>query len=536
MRERHVVVVGSGGAGMAAAASAALAGANVTVLESQAAIGGTTAISGGAVWMPATRWQAECGIADTPSEGLRYLERIALGDADPALAHVYVTEGPGVFEAIERDTRLAWHHMSGFPDYHPEHEGGNADGRGLEIMPVELSDEVRELIRPDPYRVPPARIAEAGAGEPDPRELRRRIEGGILARGPGLIGGLASAVLDHGGAIRTGVRVQKLILEDGTVTGVEVDSEAILGAVVIATGGFERNPELVRRFLRGPVLAPASPPGNQGDGLTMGMAAGAAIGNMSEAWWCPAMEDLGEQIDGAPFFRMMFTDCAHPGGILVDGRGRRFVNEAANYNDLGRAFHGFDAGWYDFPAARAWLVFDETRRSERGFVGDTVWSISPAGQDRPETTTDRDERPPVWMKSADTIGELAEEIGVSAEGLSATITEYNTAVKAGVDFAFGRGSFIYDRFSQGGMGLRGVERAPFHAIRVLPGALGTKGGLKIDGDGRVLRLNATSEIPGLYAAGNASANPFGLAYPGPGATVGPAVVFGWRAGSAAAAD
>jgi succinate dehydrogenase/fumarate reductase flavoprotein subunit len=290
----------------------------------------------------------------------------------------------------------------------------------------------------------------------------------------------------------------------------------------------------VRSYLRGPLLAPASPPGNQGDGLIMGIAAGAAVGNMSEAWWCPSMESLGEEIDGAPFFRMMFTDCAHPGGILVDGRGRRFANEASNYSDLGRAFHLFDAGSYDFPATRAWLVFDATRRAERGFVGDTVWSISPTDGSQVSVVPGPNDPTPDWMRSAATLEGLAEQMGVPAGALRQTVDGYNASVASGADKAFGRGSYIYDRFSQGGVGLRAVERAPYNAIRVLPGALGTKGGLKIDADGRVLRSGSTDTITGLYAAGNASANPFGCAYPGPGATVGPAVVFGWRAGRAAA--
>lgn len=533
MSGKHVIVVGSGGAGMAAAASAALAAASVTVLESQAKIGGTTAISGGAVWLPATKWQAKQGVEDTPEEGIAHLDAGGRGDYDAELSHAYVTHGNGVLEAIEEHTPLRWHHMTGFPDYHSELPGGKAQGRGLEVAPIELSSEVKALIREDPYDIPPTRIGEAAAGQPTDEELADRVRRGMVARGPGLIGGLTAVALEHGAEIRTGVRVRDLIIDGDSVVGVKLDGEELEGSVILASGGFERSEALVKHFIRGPLMAPAGPPGNRGDGLLMAMSAGAALGNMSEAWWAPSMEWLGDEIDGEQFFRIMFTDCAHPGGVLIDAYGRRFVNEATNYSDLGRGFHEFDAGNMEFPAAPAWLVFDETRRLERGFVGDTVWTITPGEEQQPAGRAATDPLPS-WMQSADTLAGLAEEIGVPGGRLQASVERFNADVPSGVDREFGRGSFIYDKFSQGGAGLRALTDAPFHAIRVLPGALGTKGGPKTDAKGRVLRQRDGEPVPGLYAAGNAAASPFGMAYPGPGATVGPAVVFGWLAARDAA--
>ena len=221
------------------------------------------------------------------------------------------------------------------------------------------------------------------------------------------------------------------------VTGVGTEAgESFSGNVVVASGGFERNPALVSTFLRQPVDAPAGPPTNIGDGLLMGMAVGAKLGNMSEAWWSPAIQVPTETIDGAPFFRMIFTDCAQSGGILVNGYGRRFVNEATNYNDLGRSLHGFDAAAYRHTPT--WLIFDSRRLEQRGFGGDPVRGAEDGGAPA--------ERP-AWIASAASIEELAEAIGVSPRQLSETVDRFNAQARAGADLDFGR-SRIYIRSIQ----------------------------------------------------------------------------------------
>jgi succinate dehydrogenase/fumarate reductase flavoprotein subunit len=248
------------------------------------------------------------------------------------------------------------------------------------------------------------------------------------------------------------------------------------------------------------------------------MAAGAALGNMSEAWWCPAMQLPGETIDGATFYRMLFLDCAKPGGVLVDSRGRRFVDEAANYNDLGRALHDFDAANYEFPRVPSWLVFDSARHASHRLGFRTL------GHDDLE-----------WLPHASTLERLAGDIGLPPDALQETVERFNDQAATGVDEDYGRGSYVWDRFSSETSELRGVTEPPFYAVRVLPGCLGTKGGLRTNEQGQVLHVQDGTPIPGLFAAGNAAANPFGCAYPGPGATVGPALVFGWLAGKTAAA-
>jgi 3-oxosteroid 1-dehydrogenase len=519
---RRVVVVGSGAAGLTAAVAAAQRGAGVTLLESAPTIGGTTAYSGGGIWVPNNPAATAAGIDDSVEDALAYLRSLDLGDTDPGLAETYVRQGARVVRAVEQATALRWHHLVQFPDYHAELPGGRREGRSLEVDPLRLAPDVLRMIRPDPYAAPPITIVEADTDPPDGAEIARRRREGVVVKGRALVGGLLTSLRERGGSVRTGARARRLLTDPaGNVVGVEAGGEELPGSVVIATGGFERDPALVRAFLRGPMLAPASPPTNRGDGLRLGMTVGAGLGNMSEAWWCPALAVPGETLDAAPFYRMLFRDRGKPGGIIVDGRGERFANEATNYNDFGRALHAFDPARYCFPRIPSWLVFDAARRH-----GDVLGPLETDGAD------------PAWLIRAGTLAELAARIGVPAAALEATVARYNRCTTTGSDPDFGRGAFAWDWYSSGRLDplaqLRPLTEAPFYAVEVLPGCLGTKGGLKTDGQGRVQRADGRGPIEGLFAAGNAAANPFGCAYPGGGATIGPALVFGWLAGEAAA--
>ncbi len=271
------------------------------------------------------------------------------------------------------------------------------------------------------------------------------------------------------------------------------------------------------------MTAPVGAPGAEGDGLRMAIAFGAALGNMSEAWWCPAMRVPDETIDGAEMYRLVLTERARPHCLIVDRDGRRFGNEAQNYNDVGRSLHAFDAGGYRHPRVPSWLVFDARYRRRYHF-----------GPVRRDTET------PGWMYQAAELGELAAKIGVPAEALVDTVERFNGLVAGGTDTDHGRGDHIYDRFvgdpDAEHPTLGTLAEPPFFAVRILPGCLGTKGGPRTDADGRVLRADGSGPIGKLYAAGNAAASPFGMAYPGAGGTIGPALVFGRRAGRAAARE
>jgi hypothetical protein len=241
-----------------------------------------------------------------------------------------------------------------------------------------------------------------------------------------------------------------------------------------------------------------------------------ALGSMSEAWWCPAIGIPGETIDGAPMFRLILTERARPGTLMVDGRGRRFANEAQNYNDFGRGLQNFDAPSFSFPHVPAWMVFDADYRASN--------RIGPLGRRDPD---------PDWIVRADTLGALGRTLDLPDGALERTVERFNEHAARGEDPDFGRGSYPYDRFI-GELGPLGG--GPYYALRVVPGCLGTKGGPRTDADGRVLAVADGTPIDGLYAAGNAAASPYGMAYPGAGGTLGPALVFGVRAGRAAAED
>ena len=517
-RQRHVIVLGSGAAGMAASLAAATRGARVTVLERSSWLGGTTAISGGGIWVPANPWAAAAGVADDIDSGLRYLDGLRLGDVDAEVGQAYVREAVGIARSLEDRVGIHWQHLVGMSDYHCELPGGSRGGRSLEIAPMQVSDEANARVRADPYCTPPWTINEESSAveRPDDRELIRRTNARVLTRGRGLIAALYDAARPFDPDVRTEVGSFSLATSGREVVGVDVGTEELRGSVVVATGGFERDPQLVATFLRGPVLAPAGPPSNNGHGLRMGMSAGAALGNMSEAWWCAAVHVPGEQIDGAPFYRMIFLDLAKPGGIVVDRHGRRFGNEATNYNDFGRSLLELDGADFEHARIPSWLVFDAERH--RRFPLAFMSAPTPDGD---------------WLVSAGSLNELASRIDVPGAELSSTVRRFNANATLGTD-AFGRGSYIWDRFSSGGGELRPLGGPPYYAARLLPGCLGTKGGLRTDEHGRVLAADGSGVIPGLFAAGNAAANPFGCAYPGPGSTIGPAVVFGSLAGEAAA--
>jgi hypothetical protein len=494
---RSVAVIGSGAAGLSAALAAANGGARVTVYERGDRLGGTTALSGANAWLPAHEGLPD----DSPEQAASYLRALAVGDYDEELIDVFAREAGPTAARLQRDTPIGLQSIP-YCDYHAEFDGGRATGgRTLEPIPFDPSPEVSAMVRSAPNITGPITYLELASGDIDREALARRRERGTLTLGRALVAGLLTACLDAGVQIRAGTRVRQLPEAD---------------AVVVASGGFERDPQLVKTFLRGPMLAPVGAPGATGDGLRMAIAAGAALGTMSEAWWCPAISIPGEEIDGVPMHRLILTERARPGSLMVNRRGKRFVDEAQNYNDLGRALHDFDPARYTFCNVPAFLVCDsEYRRRYR--LG-------------PLSRRDAD---PSWLAVGETLAALAEAIGVPAGTLEATVERFNDHAAAGQDPDFGRGSYAYDQFI-GELGPLGD--GPYYAVRVLPGCLSTKGGARTDAHGRVRSAANGLPIPGLYAAGNASASFLGLAYPGAGGTLGPALTFGLRAGDAAAGD
>ena len=515
-----VIVVGSGAAGFAAAIAAAHSGAQVTLLESTATVGGTTAMSGGVAWIPGGPRTRALGFDDDREHALTYLRGLALGDFDDELVTRFVDRGPDVLDAIERTTPIRWRALA-YPDYHAPRPGGCEGGRSFEPDPIALPPQHEGLVRrPASWRVR-ATQDELIRVTFDREVGVQRERDGIQTMGRALSAGQLLGALDAGVHVHVSRPVVRLHIVDGRVEGVETSDGVLLGRVVLASGGFERDERLRVTFLRAPVTGLTGCPGAHGDGLRMAMSVGAELGNMNEAWWAPTIRLPDASVDGAPLDFLLLSERGRPGTLMVDRDGRRFCNEAQNYNDVGRALHAFDPSGFRFARDPAWLIVDESYR-ERFPIGPVLPGEAGAAD---------------WVH-ADSVKELALGMDVDPDTLELTMERYSRAAADGQDPDFGRGDSAYDRFvgdrSAAHPNLRPLE-GRLTAVPVHAGTLGTKGGPRTDTDGRV-RHQDGGVVPGLYAAGNAAASPFGLLYPGAGGTIGQALVFGHLAGLAAAQD
>ena len=527
-----VAVLGSGAAGLVAAIAAADEGADVAVFEKSELIGGTSAISGGIIWMPNNHLQTDAGIADSRADALAYLDSLALGQIDSDLAATFVDTGPAMLAYLAERTPCSFHLLAEYPDYHPEHPGGLPDGgRSIDNGLFAFTELGEWADRVRCNRVNPVMLSETplgGATEMPPAELiASRVAARENGMGLGLVGALLKACLDRGVRVHVGAPAEQLTVEGGAVAGARLRTadgplNVAAGKVVLATGGFEWNDELCRTFLRGPMTAPAGSPDNTGDGLVMAMNVGARLGNMRNAWWVPVTQAEGNEQWGSPRPHLVLLERTRPGSIMVNRTARRFCNEAGNYNAMGGVFHQFDPAAFDYPNLPAWMVFDHRHK-----LAYDVGSCR-AGPDVAD-----------WITSAPTLHELADLLGLDGDTLQATVDRFNEHAVHGADPDFGRGESAYDTFngdrSKPGVAatLGPLDHGPFYAIPIESGSLGTNGGPKTDTRCRVLSL-AGGVIPGLFAAGNVMAAPTGMVYGGAGGTLGPAMTFGFIAGREAA--
>ena len=524
-QEYDVVVLGTGGAGLTAALTAAAGGASVAVFEKASTVGGTTAVSGGIVWIPAHHRSpdGELSVADA----MRYLEAQSLGAMDADLVETFVRTGPEMLDFVEAHSELQFEIAAGFPDYKPELPGGRpGGGRSHNARPFDLARLGEWGGRITAF---PVDFSNVGIDA----ETRARIHANVdeslaepCVAGTALIAGLLKGLLDRGVTPVTEARALELIATDGRIVGVRISHGGndvrvhARSGVVLATGGFEWDPTLVDAYLRGPMHGPVSPPNNTGDGLRMAMAHGADLANMGEAWWVPIVQLPGDTIDGHQRSRSVRLERTRPRSVIVNRAGKRFMNEAGEYNSMAGPFHHLDPrfGYVNDPA---WIVFDSLHLKKYGFLG-----VDPDGV-----------APDWYCKSAD-LAELGEKTGIDAAGLTRTLADWNRNVADEVDPDFDRGASAYDGYWGDPSGataalqtLGPIDSAPFYAVPVKVGAMGTKGGPRTDADGRVLHVGG-EPIPGLYAAGNAMAGVTGKAYGGAGGTLGPAMVFGYRVGVA----
>lgn len=529
-----VVVVGTGAAGLTAAVVARLNGAgSVGLFEKADKVGGTTAWSGGQVWIPNNPHMPEVGIDDSREQAITYIMSLSRDMLDQSLVEAYVDAGPDMVRFLESHTPVQFYAVDGMPDYHPEFPGGSPGGGRTIECPIfsfrELGDW-EHRVTPSPYFANPhITMSETPLGKAVPQpppgeELARRAAGNERGAGQALAGRLLKACLDQGIEPVTGHAAQELIVENGSVVGVVFESPhgrltaRARKGVILASGGFEYDRDLVRSFLRGPMTHPVSMETCTGDGLRMSMKVGAMLSNMREAWWIPvAVVPLDENPMGKVLINGQRT---LPHSIMVNRRGRRFTNEAANYNAFGAAFHVENVSKFEYENLPCWLVFDQNYVESYGFR-------VAAGVDALNV--------PEWVTRGETPKALAQQLDIDGEELARTLERWNAHCEVGRDPDFGRGDSAFDcwwgdphRKGRRDATLGPLDRGPFYAVEIKSGALGTKGGPRVDNQGRVMNVDG-SAIPGLYAAGNVMGSPFGMTYGGPGGTLGPAMVFGYLA-------
>ncbi|MEH6828303.1 FAD-binding protein, partial [Parasphingorhabdus sp.] len=511
------------------------AGASVRLIEKQDRLGGTAAISGGVVWLPDHDQMAAQGKDDSAADALAYFLSLDHGEMDEAVLGAFVTEARQMLSFLTGIDAIRLTMMPDYPDYYEDRPGAKADGgRSLDndLFDFTSLGEWKDRVfqnGPSPRMMLRETPLGGGSGVVDPAELQQRADRDQRGWGQALVGRLLKACLERGIKPDLGCGGYRLCIENGRVTGAIVErgdqQETISArqAVILATGGFEWNEALKHAFLRGPLDAPASPPTNKGDGLKMAMAAGASLGNMTSAWWVPTLAVPESEWQSGEVRNMpVLIERTLPHGLLVNRDGKRFCNEAANYSALAGAFHRFEPATYDYPNLPAYLIFDSQYRERY-----------PLASFMPGTPL------PDWVAKADTLEELATKIGVDAQNLPATVNRFNDLAERLDDQDFARGKTDYDRFygdrSREGAAatLGALTKAPFYAVEIKMGALGTNGGPKTNAQAQILGVDG-EPIAGLFGAGNVISAPTGSVYAGAGGTLGPALTFGYIAGRAAA--
>ncbi|MFW0783486.1 FAD-dependent oxidoreductase [Gordonia sp. CPCC 206044] len=527
-----VLVLGTGASGLTAALAAADSGASVAVHDKASLLGGTTALSSGVSWLPANRYAAAAGVADTVEDGLAYLESLSNGMIRPEMAEAFVRTVEPMLDWLETSTPLRMRLVPGYPDYHPEFPGGRPHG-GRSVEPELFSFDSlgdwadRVFGAPRRMYVSESPIG-GGTGFLTPDMEQARAQENLEGLGRALLGGLLKGLLDRGVEPVLDSAATSLVVEDGVVCGATFATGEVVRAtrgVVIATGGFERDPALVTAFLRGPMSHPAGAPSNTGDGLRMAMRVGAQLGVMREAWWVPVIAEPGDDTEQYALngVQLVQRERSLPRTIMVNIRGQRFTNEAANYNALGGAFHAFDPTQFRHVNQPCWILFDQEFVDRYGGYG------VPAGGEMPD-----------WIVRADSVAELAAALVLPRDALVETVARWNQQVDRGHDDDFLRGDSAFDGWCgdrdhyPGPMATLGrVDSGPYYAAPLHSSTLGTKGGPMTTADCEVLDVDG-AVIPGLWAVGNAMAAPTGMVYGGAGGTLGPALVFGYRGGRSAA--
>ena len=556
LRAYDVIVVGAGAAGMAAACTAAAKGRQVLLLEHAERVGGTTAISGGMVWIPANHKMREAGIDDDLDRARTYLRATVTGaDADAKL-QTFLERGVEAVRFLEANTDLKLQPVRRYPDYYPDRPGSTAGGRVLEPVPCDgrdlgadfalLRDPLPEFMLfggmmisredlPVLRRVTRSPAAVWHTAKLMLRYARQRLgahRGTTLYLGNALAARLLKSVRALKVELVTSARVEQLAVDGGRVIGVVLNDSGrpvtvtARCGVILATGGVSHHPRVREQYVpaaAGELTATVGAGAERG-GAQLATAAGARLSpsDRTLAFWVPA--SVGRRADGSvAIFPHTVTDRAKPGLIAVNGDGRRFTNEAVSYHEFVQAL------LRDAPrCVPAWLVCDKR----------FLWKYG-LGRVRPFALSVQSFCDSGYLQRANTLAELAGKIGVPADTFVDTVQSFNVGAERGVDAAFGRGGDIYQRHlgdaeNQPNPCVAPLVEAPFYAVAVYPADLGMAAGVMTDEHARALQADGRP-IDGLYACGNDMHSVMNGAYPGPGITLGPALVFGYLAASHACA-
>lgn len=532
--ETDFLVAGSGVAGMSAAITANRNGLDVILIESMEKWGGTTAISGGGLWVPNNPLMVADGADDSIEAAFDYMQRtvgapgpwasderkLAFLQAIPPYVNTLAAEG------------VKWTRAKDYPDYYPDLPGGRV-GRAIEVQPFNVrklgayANLMREGGIPIPVKTDDVWLLSRAWSTPDGflrgARLVFRTLGSLLlgqrqvGMGGALAGSLMYIVRKRAIPVWLSSPLQELIVENGHVVGAVVETEGktvrvrARRGVMLAAGGFARNADWRKRY-QGLAGWTSAPVGQLGQGIEAGAQAGGELAMMEDAWWGSAAAVPGAENQGA----FLLSERSDPWSIVVDQQGARYLNESESYIDFG---HHMIEHNQKTPAIPSWLVLDHRHRTH--FLA-SVFMMPGAKQKLLESGE---------LVEAKTLLELAENMKVDQATFLATIERFNTFAREGVDRDFARGRTVYDNYYGDPLvkpnpNLGAIEKGPFQALKVYPGDLGTKGGLMTDTHARVLRKDG-SVIEGLYAAGNNTASVMGHTYPGPGSTIAPAGVFGF---------
>ena len=546
-----LLVVGSG-TGLAAALAAHELGLSVLVVEKSSYVGGSTARSGGALWLPGSPVLRESGAHDTTESAATYLDSVVAGSAPQQRSAEFLTHLSATVDMLRRTTPLRLFWARDYSDYHPEEPGGSAAGRTCECRPFDtavlgeyrtrLQPGVMEATVPVPTtgadyrwmnlvaRVPRKGVPTFG------KRIAQGVGGLVIGRryaagGQGLMAGLFAGVLRAGIPVWTDTALLRLERDGDRVAGAVVDHggrEVTITArrgVVLATGGFDHSMDMRWKFQSESLGANLSlgAASNTGDGIRAGQELGADIDLMDQAWWFPAVAPLPGKTPA-----VMLAERSLPGSLIVNQHGQRFANESTDYMSFGQRLLELERSGN--PVESMWIVFDQQYRNSYVFGAELF---------------PRMRIPKAWYDAgiavrADNLSDLGARMKVPVSEFFETMTRFNQNAAAGADPDFGRGRSAYDRYYgdptiRPNPNLRPLVKGTFYAVRMVLSDLGTCGGLKADERARVLREDGGA-IAGLYAIGNTAANAFGTTYPGAGATIAQGLVYGYIAAQDAASD